>query len=147
MTPAAQLWATAGVLLGAALVVLARWRWWVAVGSAVLVALPAFAAPPPEGSEDWQIMHSFRDWVTSQHADNGYYCCDLSDGRPVDARINKEGDWEAHVTDKHYPGASDHWVVVPRERILHRRNPVGVPILWYSIGTDHVFCFAPPDGV
>ena len=104
----------------------------------------AQAAPPPVDSEDWQIMHPFAEWVTSQHDRRGYWCCDIGDGRPVDARI--EGDhWTVHVTPAHFPNEPDHWLTVPDEKITRGGNPTGSPILWLLHG--NVQCFAPPDGV
>jgi hypothetical protein len=116
--------------------------------AAALVALPsaAHAAPPPVGSDDWNVMAPYAQWVTTQHAENGNWCCDISDGRPVDARINAEGHWEAHVTSEHWPLAHDHWVEVPDVRVLHTANPTGLPIMWYSVPADHVYCFAPGSG-
>ena len=106
------------------------------------------AAPPPVGSEDWQIMHPFHEWIITQHAENGNWCCDFSDGRPVDARVNADGRWEAHVTPAHWPGVPDHWLVIPDDRVLHSGNPVGVPILWYNAPPfDAAFCFVPANGM
>ncbi|MBN9510369.1 MAG: hypothetical protein J0I21_14805 [Alphaproteobacteria bacterium] len=108
-----------------------------------LLAAPAHAAPPPEGSEDWQIMHPYAEWVRTQRDRQGFWCCDIGDGRPVEARIRGDH-WEAHVTPKHFPEEQDHWVVVPESKITPDRNPTGVPILWLLHG--RVQCFAPPDG-
>ena len=67
-----------------------------------LLATPALAAPPPEGSEDWNVMHPFAEWVTSQHDAAGRWCCDIGDGRPVEAEI--DGDhWRGDVTPAHLP--------------------------------------------
>jgi hypothetical protein len=72
----------------------------------------------------------------------------VADGRPVDARINANGQWEAHVTRDHWPLAHEEkWVEVPSDRVLRHANPVGVPILWYGQYTDSVFCFAPASGI
>jgi hypothetical protein len=118
----------------------------VALGGLLLFgrAAPAQAAPPPVGSEDWKVMAPFAEWVRSQHDRGGYWCCDIGDGRPVEARI--AGDhWEAHITPEHWPGQTDHWVVVPDDRITRGGNPTGTPILWLLSG--RVQCFAPPDAV
>jgi len=107
------------------------------------LATPALAAPPPVGSEDWKIMAPYKEWVTGQHDLAGRWCCDIADGRPVDARV--VGDhWEAHVTPQHFPGEADRWVVVPEDKITRSVNPMGTPILWLYQG--RVQCFAPPDG-
>lgn len=117
----------------------------------------ASAAPPPEGSDDWNIMHPYKDWVTSQHDGLGRWCCDIGDGRPVEARI--EGDhWIVHIVPKQWnddnstrpgpavnSGLSDKWLPVPDEKITRNSNPTGNPILWLYQG--RVQCFAPPDGV
>ncbi len=107
------------------------------------ISLPVLAAPPPEGSDDYKLIMPYRDWVTSQHDALGRWCCDIGDGRPVEARI--AGDhWEAHITAQHFPGESDRWVTVPDEKITHNANPTGTPILW--LYQSRVQCFAPPDG-
>jgi len=106
-------------------------------------AAPARAAPPPVGSDDWNIMIPYKEWVTSQHDTLGRWCCDIGDGRPVEARI-ADDHWEVHVTPKHFPDEPDHWMVVPDEKITRNANPTGTPILWLYQG--RVQCFAPPDG-
>ena len=113
---------------------------------ALLVAMTvaARAAPPPKDSEDWKVMHPYAEWVTSQHDTLGRWCCDIGDGRPVDARI-VDDHWEVHVTPAHFPGEGDRWLAVPDEKITRNANPMGVPILWLYQG--RVQCFCPPDGV
>ena len=111
----------------------------------LLAASAALATPPPVGSPDYEIMHPYKDWITTQHNKRGGYCCDWADGRPVEAHI-VDDHWEAHVTPEHFPGAPDKWVAIPDEKVL-TRNPTGSPILWYNVEHDNVYCFAPPDGV
>ena len=109
-----------------------------------VLTIPALAAPPPEGSEDWKVMIPYKEWITSQRDADGHWCCDIGDGRPVDARI--DGDhYEVHITGEHFPGEDDHWLEVPKEKITRGVNPTGSPIVWLWMG--HVQCFAPPDGV
>ncbi len=117
-----------------------------AVGVLALSALmagPALAAPPPVGSEDWNIMSPFADWIQSIHADNGTWCCDVSDGRPVEARMHN-GRWQVHF----HPGSEfageppgDGWHDVPPAAVIRLPNPVGVPIAWWLGGV--VRCFVP----
>jgi hypothetical protein len=118
----------------------------VPLATALVLALSpaANAAPPPEGSEDYKIMHPYKEWVTSQHDLLGRWCCDIGDGRPVDARITGDH-WEVHITKEHFPDEEDRWLAVPDEKITHGLNPMGTPILWMYQG--RVQCFAPPDGV
>jgi len=108
------------------------------------LAQPAGAAPPPQDSEDWKIMHPYQQWVTSQHDLLGRWCCDIGDGRPVEARISDDH-WEVHVTKDHFPDEPERWLPVPEEKVTRGLNPMGTPILWLYQG--HVQCFAPPDGV
>ena len=110
----------------------------------MLVAGRAWSAPPPVGSDDWNIMAPFREWVTTQHDTLGRWCCDIGDGRPVEARI-ADNHWEVHVTPQHWPGETDRWIAVPDEKVTHNANPTGAPILW--LYRSRVQCFAPPDGV
>jgi hypothetical protein len=109
----------------------------------ILLAGTAQAAPPPVGSDDWQIMHPYAEWVTSQHDRRGYWCCDIGDGRPVEARI-VDDHWEVHITKVHFPDEPEHWLAVPDGKITAGGNPTGTPIVWLLHG--NVQCFAPPDG-
>ncbi len=88
----------------------------------ILLAGTAQAAPPPVGSDDWQIMHPYAEWVTSQHDRRGYWCCDIGDGRPVEARI-VDDHWEVHITKVHFPDEPEHWLAVPDGKITAGGNP------------------------
>jgi hypothetical protein len=122
----------------------------------VLVALfatsTAQAAPPPAGSEDALIMAPYKKWIERQNNTDGRWCCDWSDGRPVDAEICGD-QWWAHVTPSHWPGAPDQWIEVPADKVLHTQNPVGQAILWLRVAPPgpevplYVYCFSPPNGV
>jgi hypothetical protein len=139
----------------------------------VLGAAPAQAAPPPVGSEDWELMHPFVDWVTSQHDQKGFWCCDIGDGRPTEAcvsdrepKLNANNEWDCphgdggddawwvHIDPVHWQGDPSeqfgvinvvHWARVPADKVTKGGNPTGVPILWLLHG--NVQCFAPPGGV
>ena len=148
------------------------WReWFILLLSALLwllvillVISAARADPPPIGSDDWKIMMPYRAWVEQQHDTLGRWCCDIGDGRPVEARIvDKDANaltnsppapeldhvvgthWEAHITPAHFPGETDRWVVIPPWKIVSGANPTGMPLLWMYRG--RVQCFAPPAGV
>jgi hypothetical protein len=123
-----------------------------------LVALLLFmraanAAPPMPNSEDGQIMAPYQSWITSRSDQHNNACCDIGDGRPVEADMVtmvdeddvKRTHWRAHVTPFHFPDQPDHWVVVPDEKIVPGANPTGSPILWLYKGL--VQCFAPPAGL
>jgi hypothetical protein len=128
-----------------------------AVGAMILAAVvlvrAANASPPAPGTEDGQIMMPFQDWITTRKDQDSNACCDIGDGRPVEADIAtmidedgvKRSHWRAHVTPKHFPDQPDHWVVVPDEKIVPGANPTGSPILWLYKGL--VQCFAPPPGL
>lgn len=110
----------------------------------VCLSAVAHAAPPPEGSEDAKILQPYKAWVTTQHDTSGRWCCDIGDGRPVDAQI--EGDhWKVHITPEHFPGEVDRWENVPENKVTRNGNPMGLSILWLYLG--RIQCFAPPDGV
>jgi hypothetical protein len=136
------------------------------IGALLWPAL-AWAAPPPADSEDSRIMAPYVRWITTQHDSAGHWCCDIGDGRPVEAEIRLVGRdgtpfdnigqssgesimptaamWFVHVTPEHFPGQPDHWLAVPDDKIIRNANPTGLPILWLLQG--RVQCFAPPDGV
>lgn len=120
---------------------------WRLAAFVVLWAGAAQAAPPPVGSEDYELMHPYAEWVETQHNDKGYWCCNWSDGRTTDARINADGHWEVHLTRQHFPDLSaDKWMIVPDDKVLHHGNPVGIPIVWYSARMDLIYCFDPASG-
>ena len=102
------------------------------IAAVLLVSISAHAAPPPEGSADWQLIMPHKGWIESQKQPNGASCCDWADGRPVDAEI-RDGHWWAHVTPAHWPGVLDQWIKIPDDRISRIHNPVGVPILWLRL--------------
>jgi hypothetical protein len=112
--------------------------------AAVLFGSSVQAAPPEPGSEDADIMGPYADWVEHQHDANGAWCCTISDGRTVEARISGAS-WEVHITPDKFPGSHDHWQAVPDEKVLRVPNPTGFPIAW--VMNDRIFCFAPPSGV
>lgn len=103
----------------------------------------AIAAPPDPKSEDGIAMAPFKTWITSQRDRRGRWCCDIGDGRPVEARV-VGNHWEAHVTPQHFPGERDRWMEIEDERIV-KGNPTGQAILWLYHG--QVQCFAEPQGV
>lgn len=89
-------------------------------------------------------MQPYKEWVTSQHDSLGRWCCDIGDGRPVNAEI-RDSSWWVHITPAHFPNEPDHWMQVPDERVTKGANPTGTPIVW--LYRSKVQCFAPPDGV
>ena len=121
------------------------------LAAALLGVGPSVAAPPAPESEDAHIMAPYKTWITTRGDQRGIKCCDIGDGRPVDAdmativdsNLVRHTQWRAHVTPAHFPGQSDHWVMVPDEKIVPGTNPTGSPILWLYNGL--VQCFAPPD--
>lgn len=106
----------------------------------VCLSSPVLAAPPPEGSEDWEIMHPYADWIQHQNGAQGW-CCDVADGRPVDARMS-QNHWQVRLLHPEtLPNAPAGWVDVPDNALLHGRNPIGFPIAWFYHGA--VRCFIP----
>ena len=64
------------------------------------------------GSEDAAIMDSFIEWLERQHTQAGNWCCNISDGRPVEARMRAE-QWEVFATSEKFPGTPTGWKQVP----------------------------------
>lgn len=107
---------------------------------ALAACKPAYAAPPPVGSEDWEILAPHSEWVRSLRR-GALGCCDLSDGRPVDARI--VGDrWQVRFRPGQLPTAPLHWTDVPRGAVLRISNPTGHPLAFWAAG--QILCFVPP---
>lgn len=103
------------------------------------LAFPALAAPPPVGSEDWQVLAPHAAWITGLRR-GGVSCCDLADGRPVEARSRGEG-WQVRFRPGQLEGAPVDWVDVPAEAVIRGENPVGLPVaFWYG---GQVRCFVP----
>jgi hypothetical protein len=121
--------------------------------ASLLILRTAMAMPPSPGSEDARLLEPYKDWIATRHDRYQNPCCDISDGRPVDADMVTIVDadsvrrthWRAHVTPGHFPGQPDHWMIIPDEKIIVGTNPTGSPILWLYNGL--VQCFAPPAGL
>lgn len=116
-----------------------------------LLSTHTLAAPPPEGSEDYKIMHPYAQWVTSQHDRLGRWCCSIADGRPVDAKISPEGHWQVMfqrpetISDDAAQPVPSGWINVPDDAVIKGANPMGVPIAWWYRG--RIQCFCPIGGV
>jgi len=102
------------------------------------------AAPPLPGTEDYEILMPFAQWVESQHDSQDQWCCSISDGRIVEVR-QVDGHWQVHVTPEKFPGSWDAWETVPDEKVLKGENPIGLPVAW--VLRNHIYCFMPPSGV
>lgn len=125
-------------------------RFAAAVILAASVASPAaWSAPPPVGSEDWEIMAPYAAWIETQRDQIGRICCDWSDARPVQVR-QRLGKWEVQFVRPRDlpPPYPDGWQVVPDHAVLRDRNgravvsPVGLSIAWWYAG--EVRCFTVP---
>lgn len=102
--------------------------------------IPAHAAPPPVGSEDWEVMAPHGAWFKDLKLPSGASCCDVADGRPVEAR--SVGDrWQIRFRPGQLDGAPAAWVDVPEDAVLRVANPVGMPIAFWLGGV--VRCFVP----
>ena len=105
----------------------------------LLATTPASAAPPPVGSEDWEILSPYADWIRGLQRDGGRGCTS-ADGRPVEARTLGDrgpGRWRpGQLAD-----APTEWTDVPPEVVMHTANPIGVPIAFWLGGV--IRCFVP----
>lgn len=103
----------------------------------------ALAAPPPVGSEDWEILAPHAEWIQGLQR-NFVSCCNLSDGRPVDART--VGDrWQVRFRPGSLANAPLGWVDVPPDAVMPQANPVGMPIAFWVAG--RVLCFVPAGAI
>lgn len=105
--------------------------------------LPAYAAPPAPGSEDWEVMSPFADWIRGLQRD-GVLCCTMADGRPVQARTKGEH-WQVRWRPGQLEGAPTDWIDVPPSVVLRVPNPIGMPIAFWLGGA--LRCFVPPGGI
>jgi hypothetical protein len=92
-------------------------------------------AAPPEAYDT-----NLGDWYKSLTQPNGVSCCDISDCRRIEYRINKDG-YEVRVEDRWWP--------VPQDRVLNVSNPTGNAVLCYRTTVDDliIYCFVPDGGV
>lgn len=103
-----------------------------------VLTVSAVAAPPP-GTDLDGPTHA---WFAAQHAVNGVWCCDVSDGHLLadDAWRAGEGAYEVLIGGR--------WYRVPPGALRDPKggpNPTGHAIVWYAAGAYgvHIFCFAP----
>ena len=110
---------------------------------ALAACKPADAAPPPVGSEDWEILAPHRDWIEGLQRE-GLLCCHMGDGRPVVARM--VGDrWQVRWRPGQLQGAPTDWTDVPHDVVMRIPNPIGVALaFWWG---NQIRCFIPPGGV
>lgn len=108
------------------------------------LSLPAHAAPPAPGSEDYEILLPHRAWINGLAA-NGMRCCDWSDTRPVKVRTVGER-WQVWFRRGQIAGApSEQWLDVPASAVIRGDNPVGMAIAsWWG---GQVRCFVAPGGI
>jgi hypothetical protein len=128
---------------------------------ALVASSPALAAPPEPGSEDYEQLMPYADWMTSQWSDDGgTLCCSISDCRVVQTRNSPDGDgydaWIAELDDrgfKKFNRAPNAWLHVPASAMKHHfHNPTGRAIAcwsWYHMQpgakpeSNGFYCFFP----
>jgi hypothetical protein len=94
----------------------------------------AASAHPPEGAEQNSPIAK---WFKSLRNNHGLSCCEISDCRPVEARL-MNGYYEALIDNR--------WFRIPDETINNVGNPTGQYIACYSYHDDfspNFYCFVP----
>lgn len=88
-------------------------------------------AAPPENADP-----ALRDWFQSlKQPGTSISCCSISDCRPVEYRLAKDG-YDALV--------NGHWVRVPAGKVLHHTaNPTAQGILCQQPFGGSILCFVP----
>jgi hypothetical protein len=116
-------------------------------------AAPAWAAAPPPGSEDYDLLMPYSSWISARSTNFGGLCCSVSDCRVVKWRTS-EASYEAFVsvTDDRgfvkFPGAPNKWLPVPDDVIKRESNPTGQAVAcWSRAKPDDsgFYCFFPPE--
>lgn len=112
---------------------------------ALLVAAPAaLAAPPAPGSEDYDVMLPYGEWIRSLRA-NGRLCCDWSDTRPVKSRTVGDRYQVWFRKDQIIGAPIEQWLDVPDDAVIRGVNPIGIAVAsWYG---GRVQCFVPAGGI
>lgn len=70
-----------------------------ALALGLLLATPAVAAPPAEGTSDRELMKGHEDWITRQVSPSNGSCCSEADGRFLqesEIRHRKDGSYEVY---------------------------------------------------
>lgn len=120
------------------------------VAGFVLAAVSALAAPPSPDSPLIPRLAPYRAWIEGQwiHCHNPptdtCWCCNIADGRPVEAEQMPDGHWRAHVTPDLWPGQTDHWEDVDPAIHVEHSPFMAQGFLWRSPQTGRNYCFAPP---
>ena len=101
----------------------------IGIAGAVLSSFNTVAAPPPEGSEQWNMTRDYKDFIVNMLDEDGMMCCDFSDGRAdLEERIvtDDKGDtyYEVKVTREAYPhygdviAAEGQWIKISKNELL-----------------------------
>jgi hypothetical protein len=104
------------------------------------IVAAAWADPPPGADPNSEIGH----WFKSLHSKTGGWCCDISDGRPVEYRVT--GDHYEVLIGTQFPNGPDPavWVEVPSHAVLERTdNPVGRAVAFWRRELG-ILCFVRP---
>ncbi len=110
----------------------------------------AFASPPEQGSEDYELLSPYSEWLHNQTVGpTGPSCCNLADCRSIKYRI-KNNEIEVYITkDKYGDGVQqDRWLIVPNEVVHKEHNPTGIAVSCYSpyrTIDNGFYCFWLPD--
>lgn len=96
----------------------------------LVLAIAVIAASAHEGDD------ALSAWYRSLKTPEGASCCNMQDCAPGEARQTSDG-WEVESS----PGE---WEPVPADKILHRENMDGRPIICRFGG--QLLCFLPPAG-
>lgn len=83
------------------------------VGSAIagalvssFIAVQAHAEPPPEGSEQWNLLSPYKDFITNMNKPDGSVnCCNMADGRGDLKERFVDGQLQVFITRELYPNA------------------------------------------
>jgi len=118
-------------------------------GVVMFSSVTAFAASPPAGSPQADMMAPYAEWIRGLVSPTtGHGCCSVSDCRVVDYRLTADG-YEAFIGRETFPYAPDQWLKVPEPVVLHRENPTGFGVACWTVWYDKssgFFCFTPSSG-
>lgn len=126
-------------------------RFWAALGlfllaTLLLAPLISVKAAPPT---DFERTHSewFRSLRQPDHPAMG--CCDLSDCRMVETRVNASGNYEALLTPQTHGQVGmfePTWVEIPMDKTVFTSNPTGKAVACWT-PVRGIICFVrPPEG-
>ena len=123
--------------------------------AAVIWGAAAQAAPPEPGSEDYEALVPYSEWINAQKTNEGGSCCTVDTDCRVVAKWKIEaGAYWAFIEERDkkgfikFPGGPNTWMLVPQSVVKVEDNPTAMAVACWSSyrGMNNGFwCFFLPN--